>query len=333
MARVLGVDAISICCVQDSFYDLGGTSVTSLQFVFALQRDLEKALKVQDLFRAPTVAGVCASLSDVMTDSSAHAETAAEVGDPELQLLTLSQGQSGRPLLLFNPAGASGLCYLELSQRLGTLSTVLVFDDGVVSSGTDLLFSSIQAVAVECVAELQRREESGVLWPSTSVADVPTEIVLAGWSYGGVVAVEVARLLAAKASAQDGSTLPHVVTVCLFDSPLSAPSSAHYGSDEDEGDAVVVAEGLSGPSLRHFGQCTALLNAYHGEAADERFQLSCDVLHVLPSEGPLGGDPAAAATITSGVATNVTGPGTHWTLLSGEGAKFAAALLEKILRS
>src|SRR4029077_14296696 len=52
-AQVLGVERVG---VDDSFFDLGGDSLSAMRVIAAINKSLDAGLGVRDLFEAPTVA-------------------------------------------------------------------------------------------------------------------------------------------------------------------------------------------------------------------------------------------------------------------------------------
>lgn len=109
--------------------------------------------------------------------------------------------------------------YLDLAKSLGTDRPIFVLDDGVVSTGKDFSFDSIEQVAESClplalevIADHGKRlslssESANALADSleslntsnaTSYKPETSEdvsIILGGWSYGGVVSYELAKRL------------------------------------------------------------------------------------------------------------------------------------------
>jgi amino acid adenylation domain-containing protein len=119
-AGILKCGEDTICCKRSTFFDLGGNSLTSIQLIFALRDAFGVTIGVQDLFRSPTVIGVCGLLTldknfDVNgTGNSKHKEAAASdkqaSAQAHIEQLQLNEGsRDAVPLILFNPAGASGL--------------------------------------------------------------------------------------------------------------------------------------------------------------------------------------------------------------------------------
>ena len=125
-AKVLKLPEAAICCASSTFFELGGNSLSSIQLVFAVRECFGVALGVQELFQAPTVVGVTAVLADRLPkhladggdddgdDKSPSGAGAGAVAEDKatsmMKELQLHQGTKGNvPLIMFNPAGASGL--------------------------------------------------------------------------------------------------------------------------------------------------------------------------------------------------------------------------------
>jgi acyl carrier protein len=119
---ILKCDPDSICCKRSTFFDLGGNSLTSIQLIFAVRDNFGVTIGVQDLFRSPTVMGVCALIAmdknfsgdgDKKSDAASETDTTGNSGVSKnalIEQLQLNEGSTGStPVVLFNPAGASGL--------------------------------------------------------------------------------------------------------------------------------------------------------------------------------------------------------------------------------
>jgi len=105
-ADVLKVSPDSICCAKDSFFRLGGNSVTAIQLIFRLRDTLGSSIGVQDLFQYPTVRGICGNMTT---------QQSTKVDPASFDIIRLHEGiGSVAPLVLFNPAGASVLRYVDL---------------------------------------------------------------------------------------------------------------------------------------------------------------------------------------------------------------------------
>ncbi len=94
-AQVLGVDRVG---VDDSFFELGGDSISAMRTVAAVNTALDATLDVRTLFEAPSVSAVSRHLDDASGDagttSAAHGPTfesvhGADVGEIHARDLTL----------------------------------------------------------------------------------------------------------------------------------------------------------------------------------------------------------------------------------------------------
>lgn len=233
---------------------------------------------------------------------------------------------------------------MPLVQQIDRSQPVYVLDDGVMTSGRAFTFTSIDHVAQTClpfVEAIAAAHESG----SGEGSDVV--ITLGGWSYGGVVASAVAKLLN-----QQGSRI-RVKALVLFDAPLRAPRKVHSSSDSEgvssTAPAVVsptdassgsggAAFDLQARTQAHFRSCTDLLQLFYGDQRNapptaERTSppLQCNICDVRPEQTDYDCGLEAAAELTSGQAQRVTVPGTHWTMLFQDNVISVGKVLRDLL--
>ncbi|WP_433590320.1 amino acid adenylation domain-containing protein [Nocardia sp. CA-145437] len=88
-AEVLGTDEFD---VQDSFFDLGGNSLTAARAMARVNAALGVSLTIRDLFETSTVAALAARLSAAQLDGTAHPEPLLTAG-PRPQQIPLSLAQ------------------------------------------------------------------------------------------------------------------------------------------------------------------------------------------------------------------------------------------------
>ena len=233
---------------------------------------------------------------------------------------------------------------MQLVQQLDQRLPVYVLDDGVMTSGRDFLFESIEHVARTClpfvqtIAQKHRRGER-------------VEIVLAGWSYGGVVASMVARLLSAQLAAPFEAIT--VNALILFDAPLRDPrqspeqtsSTVHTRGAVPKEIAPAVPQSadtvghfdVQQRTQMHFGACTDLLRAFYLQANNSTLTtgsarpLKCVVVDVRPEQTDYDCGLDAAAALTSGEARRAVVPGTHWTMLFQDNAHTVAKTIQEFL--
>ncbi|SFT90773.1 acetoacetyl-CoA synthetase [Geodermatophilus amargosae] len=153
------------------FFDAGGTSRQSMTLLRRLRGELRRPVSVDDLVAAPTIGGLAAVL--------------AVGGGRDVAVEVLREGVAGVPplVLVHGPQGDVDL-YRSMVDALDTDAPVY---------GLTAHLGTADAVGEASVAELARRhaERLEELQPTGPVR-------LAGYSFGGLVALEMARLLTAR---------------------------------------------------------------------------------------------------------------------------------------
>ncbi|MGP3933653.1 non-ribosomal peptide synthetase [Nonomuraea sp. KM88] len=149
--------------VTDDFFQLGGHSLLAVSLVDRLSSELGLDVGLASLFRHPTVRGLCEAL---------QAPPAADC------LIRMRAGEPDRvPLFLVPPTAGTPFPYLPLVEELDPRLPVYGLQAPGYEGGEQPL-DTVEAIAARYVREL----------PDGPVA-------LAGWSFGGSVAFEMARLL------------------------------------------------------------------------------------------------------------------------------------------
>ena len=162
---VLGLNRIGR---QDNFFLLGGNSLKAVALVGRIQSRLDRVLPLHRLFEAPTIASQAAALDAVPSWSP---------------LVPLQPEGVGAPLFIVHPGSGGALVYLGLVQRLGAARPVI----GLQARGLD--------PGQQPIETLDEMVEAYVAAIRSVQAEGPYYI--AGWSFGGVVAYEIARRLQA----------------------------------------------------------------------------------------------------------------------------------------
>ncbi|MFP2902226.1 alpha/beta fold hydrolase, partial [Corallococcus sp. 4LFB] len=165
-AEVLRVPRVS---VTDSFFDLGGHSLLALRLMAAIREHTGQMIPMAALFQHSTVEQLARRVSQEATALPPN-------------LVRLDAGtSSARPLFLVHGGGGSVLGYSELVRQLGNDRPVY----GLSASGLDggaLPPASIEALARDYLAQVRTVQPRG-------------PYLLGGWSFGGLVALEMARQL------------------------------------------------------------------------------------------------------------------------------------------
>ncbi|OBH58727.1 hypothetical protein A5686_23810 [Mycobacterium sp. E2479] len=166
-AQVLGLDRVG---VDESFFDVGGDSLSAMRAIAAINKTLKAHLSVRTLFEAPTVAELASRLGD----GGAGLDPLVAVERPEVVPLSFAQNrlwfidQLQGPSAVYNMAVA-----LRLSGRLNAEALQAALTD-VVGRHESLrtLFPSVDGVPRQQVIPV---EEAGFGW---QVVDA------SGWSAG-----------------------------------------------------------------------------------------------------------------------------------------------------
>ncbi|MEW2813232.1 amino acid adenylation domain-containing protein, partial [Streptomyces massasporeus] len=169
-ADVLGVDRVGI---HDNFFDLGGHSLLATRVVVdARAQDFH--LLPKDILRTPTVAGLAAVLRP--HGEAAPARSAPDPSAPEV--VRLNSHVSGRPTLFcMHEIGGGTSAYAHLALQLDGRANVLGID---VPADETSVSTDITEQATRYLAAVREIDPDG-----------PHHLV--GWSFGGLVAMEMAR--------------------------------------------------------------------------------------------------------------------------------------------
>ncbi|HEX5727569.1 MAG TPA: amino acid adenylation domain-containing protein [Longimicrobiaceae bacterium] len=181
--EVLEVERVG---VHDDFFDLGGQSILATRLVSRVRDELDVAVPVAELLTGPTV--------EQMARFVQGRESAAR-----LPLVPLQTFGERPPLFLAHPAGGHVVCYRDLAYLLAMEQPVYALQPrGIDDGGTPI--SSMEEMAAHYVEAIRAFRPEG-------------PYRLGGWSFGGVVAWEMAQQLDAAGHAVDllalFDTAPH----------------------------------------------------------------------------------------------------------------------------
>jgi aryl carrier-like protein/pimeloyl-ACP methyl ester carboxylesterase len=381
--------------LDTNFFDAGGDSLSAIKLIMALRQSIAHCqLSLQQLVESPTIRSLSEFLSQSQKqiDTEAIALPSNFIidgpllplslslseklqsrlaflgpahGASRMQVLCLNESTIGNaPLIFLNPAGASALAYRELAQHLVGLNPntpIYSLDDGCILSpkgaSTHYPFETISELVMECesiVTEIARIYSGSE--DNTSL-QVTEGLSIAGWSWGGTVAVALAHSLTQKYrhAFVDSVDSKHrtdlmVRSLIVMDGPVTR--STRFDKYAEEGAGVILdtkralaalpnsfAPPVDGSMVlrttTHYAACTQLMRTFcdsSGLFADRScLPLMCPVLDLRPSGLTEDADKIAALTYEGGTRLATLGNPSHFTMILGPSALEAAHIIHDFL--
>jgi thioesterase domain-containing protein/acyl carrier protein len=158
-AQVLGLERVG---VDDSFFDLGGDSLSAMRLIAAINTGLDAGLAVRTMFHAPSVRSLSQQLG-------------RPVSEVEIVPVEVLKVGTGVPLFCIHPAGGMSWPY----QALGSYSDCPIIGIQQIRQGEEAEPRSIRDMAKNYADRIQGIYPTG-----------PYNLL--GWSFGGTVAHELA---------------------------------------------------------------------------------------------------------------------------------------------
>ncbi|MFB6392422.1 amino acid adenylation domain-containing protein [Polymorphospora lycopeni] len=155
--------------ISDSFFDIGGTSISAIKLAHAVGEEFGVPLPVHEIMLHPTIEALGGRLRRGTS------------GRPPSNLIEFRAGDGGARVICVHPAGGTAFCYLSLAKALPESVGVYGIQSPGVNPGEEFL------PTVEAMAEAYLRQVEPLL---------SGPVVLTGLSYGGLVAYEMGRRLA-----------------------------------------------------------------------------------------------------------------------------------------
>jgi amino acid adenylation domain-containing protein len=199
-AEILGVNRVSR---RDSFFDLGGHSLTIVQLMYRVQEIFSVTLPIQKLYETPTLAALAREIDRLREQHSG--------GLPPC-LISLQAEGTQPPLFLVHPVMGVVFPYYDLASQLDRERPVYGLQAvGLAGEGEPL--SSVEAIAAHYLEVIQLVQPEGPYF-------------LGGWSFGAHVAFEMAQQLR-----QAGQTVAQLVIIDT--PPISANALDNFLSTLD----------------------------------------------------------------------------------------------------
>lgn len=162
--EILNVRPIGL---TDNFFDLGGHSILGLRLMARIQKQFDLDLPLATLFEGATVEHLASIIRQRTIAEPTH-------------LVNLQQGGSRQPIFFMHPIGGGIVCYAYVARRLATDRPVYA----LAAYERDDPHERVESMAAAYIEEMRRVQPHG-------------PYLLGGWSFGGFVALEIARQLSA----------------------------------------------------------------------------------------------------------------------------------------
>lgn len=196
---------IAVDDAESDFFVLGGHSVLAVRLLAAVERTFGSRLPLSDLFAHPTVARLAQRIDARTTVATWH---------PVVAINTTGMRP---PMVCFHPVGGNVLCYQSLAEALGPDHPLYMMQSYGLEENHPLL-PSVEEMAAAYLEALRGILPEGPL-------------VLAGWSFGGLLAYEAASQLQ--------RTGREVSAVLLFDA-VAVPDPIRTLLREDEAEYLAI---------------------------------------------------------------------------------------------
>jgi len=203
--ELLGLAAEAVIEPTDQLSQLGLDSLMIMELRNVVRAELGVALSPDALVTGPTLQNLAAIIVSELGLSNG---TAVAAHSTVLELTPPAAGGNLAPIFCVQGAGRGDAMYAELAKSLGTSQPFYELRCTVPGDGADV---DVVGLATSLLAEVKKIKSSG-------------DIVLAGWSFGGLVAYEMARQLRADASAP--VKLAQLILVDLVEPDMALPTYA-----------------------------------------------------------------------------------------------------------
>jgi amino acid adenylation domain-containing protein len=155
--------------IGDSFFQLGGHSLLAVELKARIEKQFGRSLPLTAIFQGATVAELAAKLRE---------STSAQISP----LILLERGGAGAPFFFVHPVGGTILQYRALARWLRVERPFYALQSPAIDGDPLPRDVSIETLARSYLAAVRAAQPKG-------------PYLLGGWSFGGLVAFEMARTL------------------------------------------------------------------------------------------------------------------------------------------
>lgn len=195
-AEILQIDA-TLIGINSEFFDLGGSSISALRLLHKLNDHFHIKINFSILYDHATVKLLSEQISELLSKTQ-YAITIQYAQKPQQVLKQIKPGNSNvAPFVFLHPIGGTGFCYLELIKALPKEQPCYIIQDPSIDAN-QMLFDDIPSMAT--------------FYNQLLLKYLPaTQFVLAGYSFGGMLALEMVGQLEKQKLAH------HVLSIISFD--------------------------------------------------------------------------------------------------------------------
>ena len=192
-ASLLGTTVIG---ATDSFFDLGGNSLTAMRLVNLISREIGVDLGVSEIFLHPSPQRLAAAIAGISRSAPLPRSG---------PFVALNSGKTESSLFVVHAVGGTVSACTSLAQELADAFKVYGLESPALSDG---------GVVASCLADLVTDYTQRIrsVQPAGPYA-------LAGWSMGGVIAFEIAQRL------EQAGAVTSVCSCCLTRHSPSRPAT------------------------------------------------------------------------------------------------------------
>lgn len=210
--------------VRDNFFDFGGHSLSAITLMTRIEQQFDKNVSLAALFQHPTIDQLATLLR-----SSVGSHTSSIV-------VALQPNGSHRPFFCVHPGQGTVMAYVDLAQCLGSdypfygLESLGLYEEGK-------SYSRIEDMAMHYIEAMRSVQPQG-------------PYNLGGWSFGGLVAYEMAQQLYAQGQQVSLLGLFDTYGVDFGDEAEQLPDDAAFLLDLLSLDQIIVEPSLSFEDLK-----------------------------------------------------------------------------------
>ncbi len=185
-AEVLHIDT-SLIGINAEFFDLGGNSISALRLIHMLNEQFHIKINFSILYDHASVKLLSEQISAILSQTQFSAALHLAQQKPHA-LKTIKIGTPDKPPIVFlHPIGGTGFCYLDLIKLLPNDQPCYIIQDPSIDAN-QILFDDIVSMANFYNHLIFKNLHS-------------RQFILAGYSFGGMLALEMVGQLEQKKSA------------------------------------------------------------------------------------------------------------------------------------